>query len=380
MRPLTNHTPNRELNQEDGIQQDRGRQDSAPAKPMVELRQLTKLGELSTSWDQLVDHSPLPSPFLKSWWIDNAAGAEPAILTCHNDDGLLVGGAAFETDKVAPGPLGITRIRVLGQGQLAPDHIDVLAAPGYRSAVLAGVCRWLRTGNRIIDLDGLSGNCELPWLLNAPLLNRQGAPYLTLTSADPVADLPGRLRSTIKRTAKRLVRSGFEPRMAPTTEAERALEVLLRLHDHRWQDRSSWSASNATLKGTLLAGLRCGGAVIHEITDGEMVIASEIELLAGRRAAFYQAGRLTDKEFRGSGSALKAEVLRWAVRENMTEFDLLRGDDNYKDDWSNARREVRRIRTGYGLVGLPASQAMNMWRDLAPSVQQLKSRFRSGTP
>jgi CelD/BcsL family acetyltransferase involved in cellulose biosynthesis len=326
----------------------------------------------------LVDRSRLPSPFLKSWWVDNAASGEPAILTCHSEDGLLVGGAAFEVDEVRLGPLEVARVRALGQGQLAPDHIDVLAAPGHRADVLTAVCRWLRAGNRIVDLDGLSGNCEIPWLLNAPLLNSQGAPYLTLASTDPVAELPGRLRSTIKRTSKRLARSGFEPRVVPPAEAERGLETLLRLHDHRWQERSSWGASEATLRRTLLAGLRCGGAVIHEITDGEKVIASEIELLAGTRVAFYQAGRLTDKEFRGSGSALKAEVLRWAVRKGMTEFDLLRGDDSYKADWSDARREVRRARTGYGLLGLPASRVMNTWQDLAPSVQQLASRFRSG--
>lgn len=372
------HSIQEDSDQQDSDQQSSDQQDRAPGPQMVKLRQLTTLGELSASWDELVDHSPLPSPFLKSWWVDNAAEGEPAILTCHSDDGLLIGGAAFEVDEVTLGPLGVARVRVLGQGQLAPDHIDVLAAPGYRADVVAAVCRWLRSGNRIVDLDGLSGSCELPWLLNAPLLDRSDAPYLTLASADPVAELPGRLRSTIKRTTKRLARSGFEPRMVPRTDTERALETLFELHDHRWQDRSSWGASDTTLRRTLLAGLRCGGAVIHEITDGTEVIASEIELLAGRRVAFYQAGRLTDQEFRGSGSALKAEVLRWAVREAMTEFDLLRGDDSYKEDWSNARREVRRVRTGCGFMGLPASRAMNTWQDLAPSVERLASRFRSG--
>lgn len=345
---------------------------------MVKLRQLSTLGELRASWDDLVDRSPLPSPFLKSWWVDNAAGGDPAILTCYGDDGLLVGGAAFEVDQVTLGPLRVPRVRVLGQGQLAPDHIDVLAGPEHRADVLTAVCRWLRSGNRIVDLDGLSNNCELPWLLNAPLLNRQDAPYLDLASTDPVAELPGRLRSTIKRTSKRLARNGFEPRMVPPAETDRALDTLLLLHDHRWQDDSSWNAADSTLRRTLLAGLRCGGAIIHEITDSRQVIASEIELLAGRRVAFYQAGRLTDQEFRGSGSALKAEVLRWTVREGMTEFDLLRGNDGYKDDWSNARREVRRVRTGYGFPGLPASRAMNTWQELAPRVHQLTSRFHSG--
>lgn len=352
---------------------------------MVTLRQHMALGDLAAPWDDLVDRSALPSPFLKSWWVDNAAGGEPAILTCHGDDGRLLGGAAFEVDHMGRGPLGLTRVRVLGQGPLAPDHIDVPAAPEHRAEVLAAVCGWLRAANRIVDLDGLSADCEVPWLLGAPLLVKEAAPYRNLRSTDPTDELPGRLRSTIKRAAKRLARSGFEPRMVPPTDAERALETLFALHDHRWQDRSSWSAStstseadasNATLRRTLMAGLRCGGAVIHEITDGTLVIASEIELIAGGRVAFYQAGRLTDQEFRGSGSALKAEVLQWAVREGMTEFDLLRGDDHYKADWANSRREVRRVRTGFGIVGRPVSHAMNAWHRLAPSVGRIASRIR----
>lgn len=349
---------------------------------MVTLRQHTALGDLAASWDDLVDRSALPSPFLKSWWVDNAAGGEPAILTCHGDDGRLLGGAAFEVDHVGHRALGLVRVRVLGQGPLAPDHIDVLAAPEHRTEVLAAVCGWLRTGNRIVDLDGLSADCEVPWLLGAPLLVRETAPYRSLGSADPTAELPGRLRSTIKRAAKRLARSGFAPRTVPPADAEQALETLFELHDHRWQDRSSWSASeraasNATLRRTLLAGLHCGGAVIHEITDGTQVIASEIELIAGRRVAFYQAGRLTDQEFRGSGSALKAEVLRWAVREGMTEFDLLRGDDRYKDDWATDLREVHRVRTGVGVVGRPVSDGMNTWHRLAPGMARMASRVRS---
>lgn len=362
------------------------------------LEQRPALAELSAPWDELVDLSPLPSPFLKSWWVDNAARGEPTILTCRSDDGSLVGGAAFEVDRVGLGPLGIPRVRVLGHGPLAPDHIDVLAAPGHRADVLAAVCGWLRSGNRIVDLDGLSADCEVPWLIDARLLSRQVAPYRTLESTDPVAELTGRLRSTIKRTTKRLAGSGFEPRLVAPTDMERALDTLFHLHSHRWADRSSWSSSEAgpvavdassepgqatsegALRRTLLAGLRCGGAVIHEMTDGSQVIASEIELIAGRRVAFYQAGRLTDQEFRGSGSALKAEVLRWAVREGMTEFDLLRGDDAYKDDWANARREVLRVRIGSGGVGRPAARMMDTWRRLAPGVARLSSRLRSGSP
>ena len=47
---------------------------------------------------------------------------------CCFDGGQLVGGAAFEVGLFGPGPLKVQRVRFLGQGVLAPDHLDVIAA------------------------------------------------------------------------------------------------------------------------------------------------------------------------------------------------------------------------------------------------------------
>lgn len=359
----------------------------------LELVRRETLGELVPSWDDLVATGPLPSPFAMSWFVENAARGEPAILTCHDERGRLVGGAPFELDRVGAVPCltgatgnhpGVRRVRVLGQGTLAPDHVDVIAEPEHRPEVLAAVARWLRSGNWVVDLDGLSATCELPELLAAPVVDRTAAPYLRLGPGDPVAALPGRLRNSIKRSSKRLARAGFELRRVEPSGAEDALDTLLRLHDHRWADRSSWGSQHDPgdrdrLRNTLAAGLRCGDAVIHELTDSETVIASELELLAGTRCAFYQAGRLTDHDHRGSGSVLKAKVLQWAVAQRMTEFDLLRGDEAYKGDWSNDRRELRRIRTGFGPAGRPAAWAMNRWQIIAPSVRRIAAKLRSGT-
>ncbi len=359
----------------------------------MKVSQRSSLGDLAGAWDRLVDRAAVASPFMKSWFVDNAVGGQPVILTCHDPTGALVGGVAFELDLVGAIPrgtglatrlTGVRRVRMAGQGVIEPDHLDVLSEPQHRVEVLAAVARWLRAGNWIVDLDGLSATCELPHLLAAPILSRTAAPYLPLATEDPVADLPGRLRNTIKRSSKRLARAGFATHMAAPSEAERALRTLLGLHDHRWADRSSLGPppdrdNRSTLVSALTAGLRCGGAVIHELTDGTTVIASEIELLAGRQCAFYQAGRLTDREFRGSGSVLKAEVLRWAAENGMEEFDLLRGDEAYKRDWSTSRREVLRMRTGFGPLGRPAAWAMNRWHSLAPRARELANRVGSPT-
>lgn len=353
----------------------------------MEVRQ--QVGGLRDDWDRLVDAGTPASPFLKSWWVDNASSGVPVIIAVRAGEDL-VGGAAFELDTLGPARTGVQRIRCVGQQNLAPDHIDVVAAPSERSRVVAAVARWIRDGDRVVDLDGLSASCELPWLFDARVIATDPAPYLTLDGPDPLATLPGRLRSTIKRSGRRLEKQGWRIERVDNIDgaddhdadrSARAVADLLRLHDSRWRDRSALGSVRDPLSCALEAALALGDAVIHQLTDGATVIASELELLAGRRACFYQAGRLTDREYRGSGSVLKAAALRWAAEAGFEEFDLLRGADPYKDDWASGSRRLRRVRTGFGPRGAPAAAAMNLWKTASPAVHAATAALRgSGTP
>lgn len=338
---------------------------------------LQRLGELGAAWDDLASAQELPSPFLRSWWLDHAAAGDPAIVVCREADGTLVGGAAFELDRLGRGPLSLQRVRCLGQGVLAPDHLDVIARPGRRQEVLGEVCRWLRRGNRVIDLDGLSERCELPHLLGAREQSSTLAPFVAFGEGDPFAALPSRVRSTIKRSARRLEREGFTTRRVSPADTARALDMLLSLHEARWNEASVFSQGWPRFRAAALAGAGTGEVVVHELADTNgTVIASELELLAGARASFCQAGRRTEHGYRGSGSVLKAEVIRWARDTGCTELDLLRGDEPYKRDWATGRREVVRARLGVGAVGAPIARSMHVWRRSAPTVVAALARLR----
>ena len=47
-----------------------------------------RLDGWAAQWDRLVDSSPLPTPFLRSWWLTGAAGPDRHFL-------LVVDGATF---------------------------------------------------------------------------------------------------------------------------------------------------------------------------------------------------------------------------------------------------------------------------------------------
>jgi len=349
----------------------------------MRTHRLDHLGALAGQWDHLAATQALPSPFLRSWWLDHAAGGEPAIICCTDNDGALLGGAAFEIDRIGRGPASVERVRCLGQGGLAPDHLDVISVPGHRREVLGAVGRWLVGRERVIDLDGLAEGCELPFLLDAPVVTTTRAPFVALGEDDPVAALPGQLRNTIKRTLKRLEREGITARRIGPADSERALDTLLALHESRWDEDSEFTDGWDRFRAAARAGMSAEEVVIHELAgpDG-LVIASELEIVAGGRASFYQAGRLTDREYRGSGSAMKAVTIRWARDLGCTDFDLLRGDEGYKADWTTGTRQLLRVRTGVGPLGVAAAGAMNTWVERAPAVagaaQAVRSRLGGG--
>ena len=316
----------------------------------------------------------MATPFLGSWWVENAAAGRTAIVCCV-EGGRLVGGAAFEIDRFGPSGLKLDRVRFVGQGELAPDHLDVIATEGRRHDVTEAVVDWLKSAPRLVDLDGLSAASTLPRRLGARVLAEVPAPYLELKDEEWTQKLPGRLRSTISRSRKRLERAGFTVRQVHPSRIDRAMQTLLDLHEERWREDSAIAAVWDRLDRVARAGAGCGGVVIHELAaeDGT-VIASEMELVVAQRVCFYQAGRLTDHEYRGSGSVLRAAIANWVLESGHDEFDLLRGGESYKEDWATGTRIVRRARTGTGVYPRLASASANSLAVVAPALHRAATR------
>jgi len=312
------------------------------------------LGPWASAWDALVDGLRVPSPFLRSWWIDHTCGGRPAIVLVTDGDRLL-GGAAFQIRRVRR----VDRIEMAGQGPLEPDHLDLVAAHADVPAVQAAVRTWLASVGGEIVLDGLVDGAALLGAL--PVLRRASvsavAPYAPLagTAAEYFAGRGGRTRSTITRTDKRLRAAGVTDRSSTGDDVESAIASLTRLHDARWGEASALSQAWTGFEDAARAGAAAGEVWFHELVgpDGA-TIAVEVDFFVARRFSFYQAGRLTDHDWRGSGSVLKARVIEHAVELGASEYDLLRGDEPYKTEWASAERSLVSVRSGTGVRGVAA--------------------------
>jgi len=166
------------------------------------------LGTWAAQWDELVAVMPLPSPFLRSWWLAHTAEGEPHFVLLVDGDRLL-GGAAFQVGR----RMGCEWVQLLGDGPLEPDHLDLVAAPGSAGAVTQALRSWLgRSGSRVVDLAGVAPGAAI--LDAVPGRGRTTdlavAPYASLPASldEYVAGRAGVLRSTISRTRKRLQKQG----------------------------------------------------------------------------------------------------------------------------------------------------------------------------
>lgn len=329
---------------------------------------LDGLGPHREAWDDLAGRQPLPSPFLRSWWLEHTAAGRLQLVVCLDGD-RLVGGAAFELDRAGHGPVQLERVRCVGQGVLAPDHLDLVAADEHHLEVARAVLAWLRRpGSRVVDLDGLAASGTLARLLGAHEVERTAAPYAVLgpDAAAYLGGRPGKVRSTVSRSWKRFQREGAQVRRVPDGAVATALEDLARLHDGRWSDDSEFLQGWDRVRSAVLAGAQRGEAVLHELVDADgTVVATELDLRSGTTLAFYQAGRSTERQWRGCGSVLRARIIEAAVADGVREYDLLRGDESYKADWATDRRELVRCVMGVGPLGTAALAARSARQALA---------------
>ncbi|MDC4227929.1 MAG: GNAT family N-acetyltransferase [Candidatus Manganitrophus sp.] len=163
-------------------------------------------------------------------------------------------------------------------------------------------------------------------------------------------------------------------------EGRPAMERLLALHQKRWGDRGGSDAFVGEIKlpfhrETAEAFFQQGTARLFFLkADGETV-AALYGFILGRRFFYYQAG--FDPAWKGKsvGMVLMAKCIEAAISQGWSEFDFLRGPEEYKSHWTSDRRQTQHW------ILSPPGMKNNLYRFLAASLQtgrRLARRLPSG--
>ena len=324
----------------------------AARDPIVASPSLVDVPDLdgwAAQWDQLVDSSPLPSPFLRSWWLTGIGGPGRHFLLVVDGTHLL-GGLAVEQRHP------MLSVRMMGDGSLCPDHLDLLAAAGHEAAVVSLLRDWLcRPGERLLDLKGIRAGSRLTEALPGRV-RRQSmavAPFTSLPDSPEAyrAALPSQFRKNLRVSAKRLAGEGVTHRTIRSREVLQCLDTLRELHQVQWGNRSGFLPVFDRFAAGFAAGCAADEVVVHELGNDNLVVATVTAFEVAGRVSLYQSARLIDRRWRDASTVLLAAIIDDACARGFSEVDFLRGDEPYKGRFAPDHREMLRLVAGKGVAG-----------------------------
>lgn len=326
-------------------------------EPSPGLLCVSDLDGWASQWDQLVGHAPLPTPFLRSWWLTGTAGPRRRFVLVA-DEGRLLGGLALDETG---GP-GLRALHMMGSGSLCPDHMDLLAAPGEEDVTIGLLRDWFRRpGGRLLDLTGVVGRALVLAALPSPAqrLPFAVAPWTPLPDDSKAyfAGLPSQLRRNLRRASKRLSGEGAAYRANRGEGVATSLETLRRMHEAQWGRRSRFVSQFDRFAAAGRLGAEVDEVVVHELASDETVVATVVAFEVAGRVSLYQSARLTDARWSSAMSVLLGAVIADACDRGFREVDFLRGEEPYKEGFAPRRREMFRLLAARGATGHAARVA-----------------------
>lgn len=319
---------------------------------------------LPRKWKALYAATPDTSVFMSWEWAS-------AWLRTFGDEGTpLVIRVRDGTQLVAIAPFFLFRQTVrrpysllsfVGSNEAAADHLDVLSAPEIRAEASRAVAEYIaeRVGRfDVIRLEGVTASSPIVDTLQHALgaVGRSGVtacPYIPLPPTWETYErtLDSRQRYNLRSRAKRLERDAGEVRFEEVRDEgglARGLVALFRLHvavrknagegstfATRRMFQFHWRAAHAALAANRLR--------LGILTAGGRPVAASYCLSDKGVVSFYQTGHDPRLRTFGPGSEVIAQSIRAAIAEGAHEFDFLRGDEDYKWQWTDASREDRSL-------------------------------------
>jgi CelD/BcsL family acetyltransferase involved in cellulose biosynthesis len=295
------------------------------------------------------------------------AGPDSRFVLVH-DGPTLVGGLAVDETRHA----GVTVLRPLGAAGLAPDHLDVLIEPAAEQQVMTALRNWFgRPGSRLLDFPGVVEGSRLAEVVGSRVESAviEQAPWVALPGDFETftrTTLPGIMKNSIRRSGNKLGRVGevaFTPLTAADPRTPAVLARLRELHAAQFGEDSGLIREFERFRAAVEPGLVSGELKVFPLFVGETIAAVDVAFSVAGRFSYYQGGRSTAPEHSGAGTVLMGRGVEWACSTGHTEVDFLRGEEPYKEQWSDRRRLVLRLRAGFGPAGVLAQRALQARED-----------------
>ena len=166
-----------------------------------------------------------------------------------------------------------------------------------------------------------------------------------------LATRTSKFRNNLCRAWRRAAERGFEIReLEPASFAANDLPAaFLDLHGRRFPHTCFALPRERAFAERALPGLFADrGLRAFAAFDGGRMIAISLCAVGDRSLGLWNGGFLPEVLVCGAGKLLIDAAIRQACAEGLEELDFLRGDEDYKAEWSTHERTIGRLDLGAG--------------------------------
>lgn len=350
----------------------------------------------AADWNDLAARIPIASIFttwhwIDTWWSHFGAAYAPCLLFVERG-GELLGILPLAERKLAlqrDGSFG----RVLfycGSEEVCPDHLDLIARPEHARDCLLAIADYLGANPRtwdVLDLKGLAegGNIDR----HHALLGIGSRHRLTEIAVAPYVSIQGDFsdylknsfsakgRNDLGRKVRLLEKAGVRYAAIAPPQAVVFLENMFRLHARRAAIKGITSTfagarvlafHQELLQRTASLGWQWNRALI----EGDHLVAGIYGYSFAGRIAYYQIAMDPDWDRSGPGTSLIYLAVGEAHENALMEFDMLRGDEEYKSRWSTGRRRLFRLRV---FNRSPRGRMASAWSELYDRLRAMRKNW-----
>ncbi|MEX0666247.1 MAG: GNAT family N-acetyltransferase [Acidimicrobiia bacterium] len=371
----------------------------------LELRVVSDVVEfdrLRAPWNAAADASVDANVFLtwewlRTWWEHFGAAAQLHVVTLWERD-ELVAAAPLMRSRVGVGPVAGTLFQSVSHD--AGDYGGVVLVRREEEAVALLLAHFedVATSRRSpVLLSRLVADSRFVEHLRRRLASvpTLACTEVPLDGACPFIDFTAGFefeKLTKKRDIPRLLRRleerhrdlCFEHHTGARLDA--GFEAFLDVHRRRWAgktERLRGMLADAASERFLLDAIRnldCIGRVrLLSLNAGQRPIAVELDL--EYRARLYNLKVAFDPEFAeyGPGWLLRKRAIEDALQRDVTEYDFMRGGQEYKRRWANGERTlVAATLTRAGPAGRRDRQRLRVVRSLQRRLRRSRRRVLRG--
>jgi len=323
------------------------------------ITDLAGISAIEDEWRKLAElrgNAFVTPDWFRSWHGEDSDSTSPLIVGVRRDDGSLAG--------VMPLVLDVTKrpraIRFGGANfgdRFVPAAAQVdqgaVAASAMAALEEAGLGRYMVLLEHVDTTPPWWGEMRRASSARRAEIEQQqwDVAYIDLKGLDWEAYLASRsrnFRSQIRRRDRALQEAHeVAVRSASESTLQDDLAQLFDLHDRRWQEHGESSLQIGGAKEALgrfaERAQRQGWLRLRLLEADGIPVAGFLGWRLGETYSFYQSGFDPDWADKSVGIVMMARTIESAIEEGASEFDMLLGDESYKQRFTNASRAVHTV-------------------------------------